>query len=114
MVIALTNSFVWEESYNFKSTSMLTTTDIAQVYDTILSIPGMSETVKIDLKMSRKNVLLLNRIIKRGLMPNPDEEASHLLGIMPEDSLEELTSMADDCLKKAGLIELSEKLKTFQ
>ena len=33
---------------------MLTTNDVAKVYDTILSIPGMNETVKIDLKMSRK------------------------------------------------------------
>ncbi len=44
---------------------MLTTNDVAKVYDnyikvygTILSIPGMNETVKIDLKISRKNVLL--------------------------------------------------------
>ena len=35
---------------------MLTTNDIAQVYDTILSIPGMNETVRIDMEISRKNV----------------------------------------------------------
>ncbi len=35
---------------------MLTTTDVAKVYDTILSVPGMNETVKIDMKLSR-NVL---------------------------------------------------------
>ncbi|MEJ7678735.1 MAG: hypothetical protein WKG06_12930 [Segetibacter sp.] len=46
---------------------MLTTTDVAKVYDTILSIPGMNETVKIDMRISRKNVLLLNSVIKRGL-----------------------------------------------
>ncbi len=40
---------------------MLTTNDVAKVYDTILSIPGMNETGKIDLKISRRNVLLLNR-----------------------------------------------------
>ena len=47
---------------------MLTTNDVAKVYDTILSIPGMNETVKIDMRISRKNVLLLNSVIKRGLM----------------------------------------------
>jgi hypothetical protein len=93
---------------------MLTTTDVAQVYETILSIPGMNETVKIDLKISRKNVLLLNRVIERGLTPQPDDKSPNLLAIVPDDVLQELTTLADDCLKKAGLTELSEKLKTFK
>jgi hypothetical protein len=93
---------------------MLTTTDVAQVYDTILSIPGMNETVKIDLKISRKNVLLLNRVIERGLTLEPDDTASGLLNVVPGDVLEELTALANDCLKKAGLTELSEKLKSFK
>jgi hypoxanthine-guanine phosphoribosyltransferase len=92
---------------------MLTTNDVAQVYDTVLSIPGMNETVKIDLKISRRNVLLLNRVIERGLTLKQDDKSTNLLDIMPEDTLQELTLLADDCLKKAGLIELSEKLKSF-
>ncbi|PSL46529.1 hypothetical protein CLV51_103510 [Chitinophaga niastensis] len=35
---------------------MLSTSDVASVYDAILSIPGMDEIVKINLKISRKNV----------------------------------------------------------
>lgn len=99
---------------NFKCAAMLTTNDIAQVYDTILSIPGMNDTVKIDLKISRKNALLLNRVIERGLTLKKDDKSSNLLDIVPEDTLQELTSLADDCLKKAGLTELSEKLKSFK
>ena len=38
---------------------MITTNDVAKVFDTVLSIPGMNELVKIDLKISRKNVLLI-------------------------------------------------------
>ncbi len=87
--------------------------DIAQVYDTILSIPSMNETVKIDLKITRKNVLLLNRVIERGLALTQGNKPFHLLGIMPEDTLPELRLLADDCLKKARLIEMSEKLKSF-
>ena len=49
------------------------------LYDTILSIPGMNDTVKIDLKISRRNVLLLNRVIERGLTNNPEEQTSNLL-----------------------------------
>jgi hypothetical protein len=89
---------------------MLTTNDVAKVYDTILSIPGMNETVKIDLKMSRKNVLLLNSVIERGLTAKDDDKSSNLLNNVPEESLKELRAMASDCLQKAGLIELSEKL----
>jgi hypothetical protein len=93
---------------------MLTTNDLAQVYDTILIIPGMNDTVKIDLKISRKNVLLLNRVIERGLTLKQGDKSSNLLDIVPEDALQELTSLANDCLKKAGLTELSEKLKSLK
>ena len=90
---------------------MLTTNDVAKVYDTILSIPGMNETVKIDLKISRKNVLLLNSVIERGLtVKDSDDKSSNLLDIVPKETLQELSSLSDDCLKKAGLTELSEKL----
>jgi len=90
---------------------MLTTNDVAKVYDTILSIPGMNETVKIDLKISRRNVLLLNSVIERGLtVKDSDDKSSNLLDIVPKETLQELSSLSDDCLKKAGLTELSEKL----
>ncbi len=92
---------------------MLTTNEITQVYDTILSIPGMNDTVKIDLKISRKNVLLLTRVIERGLAIKQDDKSSNILDIVPKEILQEITALADDCLKKAGLTDLSEKLKTL-
>ena len=92
---------------------MFTTNDVAKVYDTILSIPGMNEVVKIDLKISRKNVLLLNQVIERGLSAKDDDKSSALLGNVPEESLLGLKNLSEECLQKAGLIELSEKLKTL-
>jgi len=92
---------------------MLTTNDVAKVYDTILSIPGMNETVKVDLRISRKNVLLLNSVIKRGLTTSPAEKSDGLLEGLPEETLKELEGIADDYLTKAGLTELSEKLKAL-
>lgn len=92
---------------------MLTTNDVAKVYDTIMSIPGMNETVKIDLKISRKNVLLLNHVIERGLLAKDDEKNPGLLSSIPEENLQELKTLADDCLQKAGLNELSEKLNNL-
>ena len=92
---------------------MLTTTDVAKVYDTILSIPGMNETVKIDMRISRKNVLLLNSVIKRGLAAKDDDKPLNLLANIPPETLQELNALADDCLTKAGLTELSEKLNSL-
>ncbi|MEO6931460.1 MAG: hypothetical protein ABI151_07530 [Chitinophagaceae bacterium] len=92
---------------------MISTTEMAQVYDTILSIPGMNETVKISLQISRKNVLLLDRIIERGLSTNSEDKKSNILTVVPPEVLHELTMLSEECLKKAGLKDLSEKLKTF-
>lgn len=89
---------------------MLTTNDVARIYDTILSIPGMNEMVKIDLKISRRNVLLLNSVIERGLTVTEDDKSSNLLNSVPKENLSELKAFANDCLQKAGLIELSEKM----
>lgn len=92
---------------------MLTTSDVAKVYDTILSIPGMNESVKIDMKISRKNVLLLHSVIKRGLTAKEDDKSPALPESIPKESLQELHDIAEEYLTKAGLTELSEKLKSF-
>ncbi len=86
---------------------------IAQVYDTILSIPGMAELVKIDLKISRKNALLLSSVIDRGLNGKDDEKGGGLLANIAKETLEELKTISTDFLEKAGLMELSEKLKSL-
>lgn len=105
---------VWKSLSNFVvinlNEKLMTTNDVAMVFDTILSIPGMNEVVKIDLKISRKNVLLLNYVIGRGLSLKDDDKASNFLANVPQESLEELKVLAEECLQKAGLIELSEKL----
>lgn len=87
---------------------MITTNEVAKVYDTVLSIPGMSETVKIDLRISRKNVLLLNHLINKGLALKDD--SSGLFGSISEDGLVALKDLSEECLQKAGLVELNQKL----
>lgn len=87
---------------------MITAIDAAKVFDTILSIPGMNETVKIDLKISRKNVLLLSHLIQDGLKLR--EGSSILLEGVGEQGKSELESLSEEFLQKAGLIEMHEKL----
>ncbi|SFC72566.1 hypothetical protein [Flavobacterium phragmitis] len=90
---------------------MITKSDVAKVFDTVLSIPGMSETVKIDLKISRKNVLLLSYFIEQGLLLEKDD--SNLMGIVSEESLTDLKNISEECLQKASLVELNHKLQTL-
>jgi len=92
---------------------MLTASEAGKVFDTVLSSPGMNEMVKIDLKMSRKHVLLLSNVIQRGLTGKGDDEAGGLLANVPKEIFAELSKISEDCLQKAGLSELSEKLKSL-
>ena len=46
---------------------MLAKTDVAKIYETLLSIPGMGEHVKISFNIPRKNMLLPSKVIERGL-----------------------------------------------
>jgi len=92
---------------------MATTSVNALMYDLILSIPGMGEMIKIDFRVSRKIALLLNNVIERGLSAKGDEKSEGLLANMPQESLDELRAISNECLEKAGLKDLSEKLKSF-
>lgn len=80
------------------------------VYDALLAVPGMSEQVKVDLRISRKQVLLLSNTIRQG-MAAKEGMAHDLLSVLPKESVEELSRIADDILEKAGLTELHSKLK---
>ena len=91
----------------------MTTSEVAKVYDTLLCIPGMNEQVKVDVKINRKTVLLLNSVIERGLTIKDGEQSQGLLELIPKETVDELKAFSEDCLNKAGLKELSEKMKNL-
>ncbi len=91
---------------------MLTTNDVVKVYNIILSITGMNEIVKIDMKIFRKNVLLLNSVIRRGLVAKDDDKSANLLEGIPPETLQELEGIADDYMLKSGLANLHISLRT--
>lgn len=86
---------------------------LGTVYETLLCSPGMNEAVKIDLKISRKTILLLSSLIENGVTEK-ESTVQGILGLIPEQDREELKDFGDECLKKAGLKELSEKMKTLK
>lgn len=88
--------------------------DVAKIYDTVLSIPGMNEEVKVHFKTSRKNLLLLNKVIERGIHgKESDDKSVSILDTVPKETVEELAGIAVQLLGKAGLLEMNEKLKSF-
>ncbi len=93
---------------------MIAKNDVAKVYDTILSIPGMNDEMKVSLKISRRNLLLLNKLIERGLNGKESNDQSiSVLDTVPKETLQELSNIAAELLNKAGLTEMNEKLKAF-
>ena len=92
---------------------MAATNYIAKIYDTVLSIPGMNENVKIELRIPRKNVLLLSKVIERGLSAKDGAEQQNILDIAPEETLKQLSEISDELVRKAGLTDMNEKLKSF-
>lgn len=92
---------------------MLSKTDLTKVYETLLSIPGMNEAVKIDIKLPRKQVLLLSKVIERGLAENGEEKEPSILGLASLETRVELVKVAEELLAKGGLTEMNEKLKSF-
>ena len=92
---------------------MLSTKDVTVVYETLLSSPGMNDTVKISLHIPRKNALLLTKIIELGLSAK-DSEQGGLIQIAGKNTIEELNSLTGDLLQKAGLTEMYYKLHYLQ
>ena len=84
--------------------------DLTSVYDTIMSIPGMNDQIKIDLKISRRNVWLLTQAIRRALRIPGDESNPDLIDIASNESKDELLALSADCLQKSGLVDSNDRL----
>lgn len=91
---------------------MATNSVLETVFETLLCSPGMNEAVKIDVKMNRKTVLLLNSVIEMGLDKKGDDQ--ELIKLVSPEDIAKLKEFSDDCLNKAGLKELSEKMRAIQ
>ncbi len=92
---------------------MLSTKDVAIIYETLLTSPGMNDSVKIDLRMPRKNVLLLTKLIELGLELKDDTSQNGLLSAFTNDILGEVKNITGDLLSKAGLTETYNKLNSL-
>lgn len=93
---------------------MLSTKDVAIVYETLLTSPGMNDAVKISLSIPRKNVLFLSKLIEAGLSIKDESVQGGLLATVTGEVTEDLKAVSKDLLSKAGLTEMYEKLNSLQ
>jgi hypothetical protein len=93
---------------------MLSEKEVALLYETLLSAPGMNDVVKLDLRIPRRNVLLLAKVIEKGLQVKPGEILEGLVRAAGDGSLEALQQISSELLHKAGLSDMAGKLHTLQ
>lgn len=90
---------------------MLSGKEMAIVYETLLSSPGMSDAVKINLTLSRKNMLLLSKVIEQGLQVKEKNNEHTVLQVMDDGSISDLQRVCEELLQKGGLKILCEKMQ---
>lgn len=83
-----------------------------RIYEAVFSGPGMNDRSKIILHLSRQNILLLSRLIETGLNANK-ENADEWLSLLSSEAKQELETVVPEMLKKGGLTQFYEKLKSL-
>jgi hypothetical protein len=92
---------------------MLSVKELSIVYEALLAPETMSTTVKISLGITRKQALLLAKVIELGLSAQPGQEPVGILAVVDTAELAKLQGLAADLLKKAGLTEMMDKLNSL-
>ena len=92
---------------------MLSVKDLSIVYEALLAPDTMSTAVKITLNITRKQALLLAKVIERGLSVQQEDERECILCVVDGAELTKLQGLSADLLKKAGLTEMMDKLNSL-
>ncbi|RKE47139.1 hypothetical protein [Sphingobacterium detergens] len=91
---------------------MKTKNEITGMLGILVSVPGMEDTVKINLSLQRKQVMLLSNVIREG-MKTDQGMVGDLLAVLDPECSKELVRISADLDEKAGLSDLQQKVKQF-
>jgi hypothetical protein len=83
----------------------------SNIFEAILCSPGMNEKCKVNLVLSRQNIILLSRLIETGLLSNKNGFEDEIINVLSRESLEEMKAIHEEILKKGNLVEFYQKLK---
>jgi hypothetical protein len=95
------------------SESMKGQNEKERVFETVLCSPGMNEKCKINLQLSRQNILLLCSFIEQGLQVEKGETKLPIIAFMSEDCRTEISSLMNEILERGGLTQFYQKLKSL-
>lgn len=87
---------------------MLSSKEMMIVYEMLPDFPGMGNSVKITMNVSRKLALLMAKVMEGGMVIKDDQPG--LFSIVDEQTLAELKKLPEEILEKAGLTNLNKKL----
>ncbi len=76
---------------------------------TIMKNPGLKESVKISLHLTKKDLLFLARVIEFGTAADIKKEED-MLALLPPETKQELLAAKQEMLKKAELEEFYEEI----
>lgn len=93
---------------------MLSEKEVALLYETIMSAPGMNDPVKLDLRIPRKNILLMVKVMEKGLQIKAGDALERFMQAAGEGSTESLQQINLELLAKAGLSDMNTKLHILQ
>lgn len=85
----------------------------SKIFEAILISPGMMDTIKIGLQLTRRNVLLLARLIEVGLLTKDQVIQDELITELTEKSFEEFKLIHHEILEKSQLKNFYEKVKVI-
>lgn len=91
---------------------MKTKKEITGMLGILISVPGMEDTVKLNLSLQRRQVMLLSNVIREG-MKTDQGMVGDLLAVLPMECGQELIRVSSELDDKAGLSDLQEKVKQF-
>ena len=83
----------------------------SNIFETVLSSPGMNEKCKINLMLSRQNIILLCRLIETGLLTGKNAFDDEIIAALSKESLDEMKAIHEEILKRGDLVEFYQKLK---
>lgn len=83
----------------------------SKIFETLLSSPGMTDKSKINLMLSRQNIILISRLIEVGLRTEKNAFDDEIFTALPKESVDELKVIQAEILLKANLSDFYERLK---
>lgn len=87
---------------------------VADFYEMLFTLPAMNKEVKINLRISQKNVLILSKLIEVGLGNRIGSEAEGLFAVVNDASVEEIKKICAELLSSAELTETYNKINALQ